>query len=55
MEKYQYNFKDEEFNLIYQITLKNYPNEKGMISFKGFVDIMRNLKREYQKYRGILN
>jgi hypothetical protein len=55
LSKYNYEFKEEEFNLICQITLKNFPNEEAKISFKSFIDIMRNLKREYLKYRGTLN
>ena len=54
MKKNRYEFQEEEFNLIYQITLKNNPNNQGQISFKSFIEIMRNLKKEYNKYKTIL-
>lgn len=44
----------EEFNLIYQIALKNYPNNESMISTNSFITTMRNLKREYMKYRTLV-
>jgi hypothetical protein len=53
LDKYNYKFKQEEFELIMQITLKNFPNKDNKISFKSFIDCMKNLKREYHKYRGI--
>ena len=55
MEKHKYEFKQEEFDLICQISQKNFPNDEGKISFKSFLEVMKNLKREYLKYRGILN
>jgi hypothetical protein len=50
-----YAFPDEEYNLIYQIALKNYPNEEEKVSYKGFLDVMRNLKREYMRYRTLIS
>jgi hypothetical protein len=54
LRKYKYNFAEEEFNLIYEIALKNFPNDSGMITFKAFIDVMRNLKREFMKYRTLI-
>jgi hypothetical protein len=54
LSKHNYNFADEEFNLIYQLTLKNYPNQDEKVTYKAFIDIMRNLKREFMKYRTLL-
>jgi len=55
LNKKNYDFKDEEFQVIYNITLGNYPNSEGKISYKAFVEVMRNLKRDYVKYRGIFS
>jgi len=51
MKKYDYNIPEKEYDIMFDITLKNYPNEEGKISPKAFISTMRNLKREYQKYR----
>lgn len=50
-----HNFPDQEYNLIFEITLKNYPNSSDMVSYKAFIDVMRNLKREFMKYRNLLS
>ena len=55
IQKYNFNIPEEEFNLIYQVGLKNYPNNEEKMSPKSFIGTMRNLKREYQKYRNIVN
>ena len=55
IQKYDFNIPQDEFNLIYQVGLKNYPNAEGKMSPKSFISTMRNLKREYQKYRNIVN
>jgi hypothetical protein len=55
MKKYDFEIPEEEYNLIYQVGLKNYPNEEGKMSPKSFISTMRNLKREYQKYRTLVN
>ena len=55
IKKYDFNIPEEEFNLIYQVGLKNYPNNEEKMSPKSFIGTMRNLKREYQKYRNIVN
>ena len=55
IQKYNFNIPEEEFNLIYQVGLKNYPNNEEKMSPKSFIGAMRNLKREYQKYRNIVN
>jgi hypothetical protein len=53
--KNDYPFPDEEYNLIYEITLKNYPNKDNKVTYKAFINAMRNLKREYIKYRTLLS
>ncbi len=55
IKKFDFNIPEDEFNLIYQVGLKNYPNEEEKMSPKSFISTMRNLKREYQKYRNIVN
>ncbi len=55
IQKYDFNIPEDEYNLIYQVGLKNYPNDEGKMSPKSFIGTMRNLKREYQKYRNIVN
>lgn len=46
---------DEEFNLIWEIGIKNYPNTEGKLSSTAFINTMRNLKREYMKYRTLVD
>ena len=55
IKKYDFIIPEDEFNLMYQVGLKNYPNIEGKMSPKSFISTMRNLKREYQKYRNIVN
>ena len=55
MKKYDFIIPEEEYNLMYEVGLKNYPNSEGKMSPKSFISTMRNLKREYQKYRVIIN
>ncbi|MCQ2821485.1 MAG: DUF1002 domain-containing protein [archaeon] len=42
---------DEEFNLIWTIGEKNYPSQEGKLSSSAFISTMKNLKREYEKYK----
>lgn len=55
LKKYDYAFPPEEFNLIFQVGLKNYPNEEEKISANAFLATMRNLKREFMKYRTLID
>ena len=55
IKRYDFIIPEDEYNLIYQVGLKNYPNSEGKMSPKSFIGTMRNLKREYQKYRNIVN
>ena len=55
MSKNNIEIPPEEYNLIYQIGLQNYPNEEGKMSANSFLSTMRNLKREYMKYRTLVN
>ncbi|MCQ2821452.1 MAG: hypothetical protein MJ252_29685 [archaeon] len=48
-----YNIPEEELNTIYDITIRNYPNEEGKISYQAFISTLRNLKKEYNKYKNI--
>lgn len=50
----RYIIPDEEFNLIWEIGIKNYPNDNGKMSATSFISTMRNLKREYMKYRTLV-
>ena len=51
MKKYDFIIPEKEYDLMFEVALKNYPNDEGKISPKSFISTMRNLKREYQKYR----
>lgn len=53
LEKKDYKFSDDEFKVICQIVLANKPNNEEKISFKSFVDVIRSLKRDYVKFKGI--
>ena len=55
MKKYDFIIPEDEYNLMFEVALKNYPNPEGKISAKSFVSTTRNLKREYHKYRVIIN
>ena len=51
LKENNYEFPESEFNLIYEVAIKNYPNEEKKLSPNSFLATMRNLKREYMKYR----
>ena len=51
MKKYDFIIPEGEYDLMFNIAIKNYPNPEGKLSPKSFISTMRNLKREYQKYR----
>ena len=51
MKKYDFIIPQNEYDIMFEIALKNYPNNEEKISPKSFISTMRNLKREYQKYR----
>lgn len=53
MKKYDFKIPENEYDTMFNVALKNYPNDEGKISAKSFISTMRNLKREYQKYRNI--
>ena len=55
MKKYDFIIPEKEYDIMFEIALKNYPNNEGKISPKSFISTMRNLKREYQKYRILEN
>ena len=54
LKENNYEFPESEFNLIYEIAMKNYPNEEKKLSPNSFLSTMRNLKREYMKYRTLV-
>ena len=53
--KREYTFSDSEFNILFQLTLRNYPNNEEKVSYKAFIDVMRNLKKEFMKYRTLIS
>ena len=55
MKKYDFIIPEKEYDIMFEIAIKNYPNDEGKISPKAFISTMRNLKREYQKYRILEN
>ena len=46
-----YYLPEEEFNTIYEIALRNYPNEEKKISYQEFISTLRNLKKEYLHHK----
>ena len=54
MRKYDFIIPEEEYDVMFDVAIKNYPNQEGKLSPKSFISTMRNLKREYQKYRSAL-
>ena len=54
MKKYDFILPENEYDVMFNLALKNYPNSEEKISPKSFISTMRNLKREYQKYRSAL-
>lgn len=54
LEENDYHIPEEEFNLIYEVGMKNYPNEEEKMSPHSFLSTMRNIKREYLKYRTLV-
>lgn len=54
MRKYDFIIPEEEYDVMFEVAIKNYPNPERKISPKAFISTMRNLKREYQKYRSAL-
>ena len=53
LESNDYKFTDDEYKVICQIVLANKPNEEEKISYKSFIEVMRSLKRDFVKFRGI--
>ena len=51
MKKYDFIIPENEYDIMFDIAIKNYSNDENKISPKSFISTMRNLKREYQKYR----
>ena len=54
MKKYDFIIPQEEYDVMFNVAIKNYPNPEEKLSPKSFISTMRNLKREYQKYRSAL-
>ena len=50
-----FTFPDEEFETIFEITRQNEGANCEKISYKGFMETIRNLKRDYIKYRTMFN
>ena len=53
MKNYDLHIPEKEYDIMFEITLKNYPNDENKISPKSFLSTIRNLKGEYQKYRNL--
>lgn len=54
LKENKYRIPDEELNTVFDIALKNYPNEEGKLSYTSFVNTLRLLKREYMRYRTLV-
>ena len=46
-----YQFPEDEFNLLFSLAFKKNPCNEEKITLKAFFDVVRSLKREYLKYR----
>ncbi|MCQ2817698.1 MAG: hypothetical protein MJ252_10575 [archaeon] len=49
-----YKIPEEELNTIYEITIRNYPQEEGKISYQSFVSTLKNLQNEHKKYKNLI-
>jgi hypothetical protein len=55
LAKNNYTFQDSEYNILYELTLKNYPHPSGKITYKAFISAMRYLKKEFMNYRTLIS
>ena len=53
LEASDYKFSDDEYKVICQIVLANKPNDEEKVSYKSFIEVMRTLKRDFVKFRGL--
>lgn len=52
--KNNHDMNESEFQTIFNECLLRNPNAESKVSFKEFILICRNFKREYNKYRAFL-
>jgi len=50
----KHEFEEDNFNTMYEECLLGNPNSEGKVTFKSFIVVCRSFKREYNKYRTIL-
>lgn len=55
VKKTTYNFPDDEIETIFEITKQIEKSEDDKITYKGFMDSVRNIKRDFLKYRTMFN
>lgn len=46
-----YYIPDDEFDTLYEITRQNLGATSDKVTFKAFLETVRNIKRDYLKYR----
>ena len=52
LKKSSFEFPDEEIDTLFEITRQNEGAvEEDKVTFKGFLDTIRYLKRDFMKYR----
>lgn len=49
-----HNLEEKDLNIIFAVTLANQPNSEEKVSYKVFLDTIKNFKREFLKYRTLL-
>ena len=54
LSKNGHNLKDCDLDIIFEVTLTNQPNPDNKVSYKIFLDTIKNFKREYIKYKNLL-
>ena len=55
IKKTSSNFPEDEIETIFEITKQIEKSEDSKITYKGFMDSVRNIKRDYLKYRTMFN
>jgi hypothetical protein len=49
-----HNLSDNDFDIIFTVTLTNQPHPENKVSYRVFLDTIKNFKREYLRYKTLL-
>jgi hypothetical protein len=52
IETANHKIGDQEFDFVYNIVV-NHEGEDGKVSFKGFLDVLKTMKKDYNRYVGV--